>query len=398
MCKGMPISTLKNSNNSFVSTTLSILSVIGIVAVIYFAYYVFNNVDILKNKSALTADVYNGNADVYLNDTLLGKTPFSSKEITPGENKIKIKNGEREYNTQIDFISNNKNYVHNVAIFADLGTSAVFSSVQEFWFEKERSGDVLRVVSDPADARVFIDNTEVGKSPYSSNQLSEGDYDLRIDYPGYEAQAVRISIKKGYTLNMRFKLFPIPNPANITLLEGATGFYNISTDNQAVSSDTQSWVKAVIYWNRTRGLNIEGTGLNKEQVFDYFIDYKGNVFGPDGVLIADQNGLAILKDAKKGAYLGRTSDGTGVTQEAKTTVLNMNKQGLTGKKATVIETGTGWLRVRSTAGLGGTEIARVTVGQTYDVLEEPTPPTGWIKIKVSDTIQGFVSADFVKVI
>ncbi len=398
MCEDMPISTLKNSNSSFAGTLMSILSVIGIIAVIYFAYYVFTNVDILKNKSALTADVYNGNADVYLNDALLGKTPFSSKEITPGENKIKIKNGEREYNTQIDFISNDKNYVHKVGIFADLGTSAVFSSVQESWFEKGRSGDVLRVVSDPADARIFIDNTEVGKSPYSSNQLSEGEYDLRIDYPGYETQAVRVSIKKGYTSNIRFKLFPIPNPVNIALLEGATDFYNVSTDNQAISSDTQSWVKAIMYWNRTRGLNIEGTGQNKERIFDYFIDYKGNVFGPDGMLVADQDGLTALKDAKKGAYLGRVSDGSGITQEAKTAVLNMNKQELSGKKATVLETGTGWLRVRSAAGLNGTEIARVTVGQIYDVLEGPASPTGWIKIKVSDAIQGWVSTDYVKVI
>jgi hypothetical protein len=266
--------------------------------------------------------------------------------------------------------------------------------VQEFWFEKEKSGDVLRIVSDPADASVYIDNTQVGKSPYSSNQLSEGEYDLRIDYPGYETQTVRINIKKGYTLNVRFKLFPVPTAANITLLEGATGFYNITTDNQAISSDTQSWVRSIIYWNHTRGLTIESTGLNKEQVFDYFIDYKGNLFGADGVLISGQAGMQSLKDARKGAYLGRTSDGTGVTPEAKTTILNMNKQGLGGKKATVLETGTGWLRVRSTAGLGGAEVAKVNVGQVYDVLEEIT---GWVKIKVSETVQGYVSADFVKV-
>src|SRR5690348_10726576 len=104
MCKDMAISTLKNSNNSFASTVMSILSVIGIIAVIYFAYQVFTNFDVLKKKSALTVDVYNGNADVYLNDALLGKTPFSSKEIKPGENKIKIKSADREYSTQIDFI------------------------------------------------------------------------------------------------------------------------------------------------------------------------------------------------------------------------------------------------------------------------------------------------------
>ena len=68
--------------------------------------------------------------------------------------------------------------------------------------------------------------------------------------------------------------------------------------------------------------------------------------------------------------------------------------GIGGKKAKVVETGTGWLRVRDAAGLNGVEIARVTVGQEYQVLEETT---GWVKIKVSDTVQGWVSSDYVEV-
>ncbi len=393
----MPISSLNNTkpkSNIF----LYIITIVGLIVAIFFAGKFLQNVDAFKQKSALTVDVYNGSAEVFINNQSVGKTPFSSKDINPGDNNVKIKSGNREYNTQINFIPNDNKYIHNVGIFADLGTSDVFSSVQEFWFEKSKSGETLKVISDPANAAVFIDNAEVGKTPYSSEKLSEGEYDLRIDNPGYETQTARINIKKGYTLNIRVKLFPIPAPSAVNLLEGATDFYNISMDNQIVLADTQNWVNAVVYWNKTRGLNIAGTGLNKELVFDYFVDYKGNIFSSTGVIVTDPAATAALKEAKKGAYLGRVSDGQGITAEAKNAVLNLNSSaasaGGTGKKATVLNTGTGWLRVRDVAGLAGTEVAKVDVGKEYPVLEEGT---GWVKIKVSETVQGWVSADYVQV-
>jgi hypothetical protein len=404
----MAISTLTPTKTR-TSSFLYILMAVGLAAGIFFAFRFLQNADSFKKKSGLTADVYNGTAEVFINNQSVGKTPFTSESITPGENNVKIKSSNREYNSQINFIPNDNKYIHNVGIFADLGTSDVFSSVQEFWFERSRSGETLKVISDPANASVFIDNAEVGKTPYSSEKLSEGEYDLRIDFPGHETQTARINIKKGYTLNIRVKLFPIPAPTTINLLEGATDFYNLAMDNQVVLADTQNWVNAVIYWNKTRGLNISGTGLNKELVFDYFVDYKGNIFTGTGVLAKDAKTLESLKGAKKAGYLGRIADGPGITQEAKTAVLNMasttttpntttggttTTTTVTGKKATVLQTGTGWLRVRSSPGLNGAEVTKVNVGQTFDILEQSS---GWVKIKVSDTVQGWISAEFVSI-
>jgi uncharacterized protein YgiM (DUF1202 family) len=43
--------------------------------------------------------------------------------------------------------------------------------------------------------------------------------------------------------------------------------------------------------------------------------------------------------------------------------------------------------------LNGTEIARVNSGESYKILERGE---GWIKIKVSDTIEGWVSEAYVE--
>ena len=180
----------------------------------------------------------------------------------------------------------------------------------------------------------------------------------------------------------------MPAPSSVSAFQDSAGFYDLSSDNQAVTSDTKAWVDAILYWNKTRGINLEGMGINKENVFDYFVDYKGNLFSKTGDINPDK----WPSDMKKGAYLGRISDGQGLTKEAKEVFLKLSGGTIsTGKKALIKETGTGWLRVRDVPETG-VEVAKVDVGKTYAVLEEKT---GWIKIKVDDKIQGWVSATYV---
>ncbi len=49
--------------------------------------------------------------------------------------------------------------------------------------------------------------------------------------------------------------------------------------------------------------------------------------------------------------------------------------------------------MRNAPSVNGVELAKVNVGQTFDVLEEQS---GWVKIKVSDTITGWVSSMYVQ--
>ena len=119
------------------------------------------------------------------------------------------------------------------------------------------------------------------------------------------------------------------------------------------------------------------------------------MYGKDGSPILNTTGYDSLKEAQKGAYLTKSTDPAGLSQQAKETYDALTKVvGTSGKKATVKETGTGWLRVRDLAGLNGKELAKVNVGESFIVLEEQT---GWAKIKVSDTVQGWVSTDYVTI-
>lgn len=377
-------------NNTLVTIFVYILALAGVGLLIFFGGRFVKNFRNVRGKSAFLVEVLHGEAEVYLNDEFLGKIPFESEDIDSGDNKITVKSSSSAYEVTLSFMSNTQ-----VVVKRDLGVSETFSSGQNFWIEESDSNSVLSVITDPDGASVYVDNTEVGTSPYSSSDLSDGEYDLRVEAPGYETQTARIKIQKGYKLNSALKLFPVPVPVKVDLMEGSSTLYSASSENSLVTSDPQRWVKAILYWNETRGINLSGSGVNKDLVFDFFIDYEGRVSDSEGNLVpTEELATALPEGAERGVYLGRISEGSGLSEEAKISLETLGSVA-TGKKAKILETGTGWLRVRDVPGLEGQEVGRVDVGGEFSVLEESV---GWVKITVSSEVEGWVSSTYVEII
>ena len=113
-------------------------------------------------------------------------------------------------------------------------------------------------------------------------------------------------------------------------------------------------------------------------------------------MVAADKVSELITSTERGAYLGRLSDGETITSEATTALERLTGVApVTGSLAEILETGTGWLRVRDEPSLTGVEVAKATVGESYSVLE-----TGeeWFKIKIDETISGWVSATYVKLL
>ena len=62
-------------------------------------------------------------------------------------------------------------------------------------------------------------------------------------------------------------------------------------------------------------------------------------------------------------------------------------------KILILNTPTGFLRVRDDASLNGAEIARVNPGDTFDLVDEKS---GWFEIKLKDGKTGWISSDYAK--
>lgn len=63
------------------------------------------------------------------------------------------------------------------------------------------------------------------------------------------------------------------------------------------------------------------------------------------------------------------------------------------QKVVILQTPTGFLRVRDRASLNGSEIARVGPGEIYELVSEQT---GWFEVKLSDGKIGFISTQYAK--
>lgn len=61
------------------------------------------------------------------------------------------------------------------------------------------------------------------------------------------------------------------------------------------------------------------------------------------------------------------------------------------EKIIITETGTGWLRVRELASKNSKEVEKVTVGESYVLLEEEED---WYKIRVNEEVDGWISASY----
>jgi hypothetical protein len=392
----MAVSTIRGNHSPFSTALIYILGVLGVALTVFFGGELITNLTGMGTKSALMVDVQNGSAQVLINDEVIGDTPLEANNIKPGVNTVTVENETRQYQTEIKFLPSKNDTVYTVGIVRDLGVSDTFSSGQELWFDKEGSENTIRVISEPSEATVYIDGSEVGKPPFSSAAITNGDYELKVSKEGYESIITRINVQRGYTLNVSVKLFPFPVTPIVQMFEGSEGLYNISIDNPVVTSDTQAWVKGVIYWNTTRGINVDNVGLNKEKVFDYFIDYKGGIFDMNGKAVISEEDFQRLRDLERGAYLGMPSLGEGLTEEARQALEELSSSGVdvvTTKTATIKTTPLGWLRVREGPSTNSTELTRVDTGNTYNVLEETE---GWVKIRVSNTIDGWVSATYVE--
>jgi uncharacterized protein YgiM (DUF1202 family) len=60
-------------------------------------------------------------------------------------------------------------------------------------------------------------------------------------------------------------------------------------------------------------------------------------------------------------------------------------------KIIILQTPTGFLRVRSKPSTSETEVGRVTPGQTFTIIAEQD---GWFEITLADKTDGWVSSDY----
>lgn len=137
-------------------------------------------------------------ADVFIDGTLMGKTPYENKDLKVGEYKVELKTEENVWQGMVLTTAGTVSIINR-----DIAGSIASSSGEVLILKK---GKGVFLASTPQGADVEIDGKNYGKTPLLIPNLNQGEYSLLFSYPGYTKRQIRIILPPLMILNMNIDL------------------------------------------------------------------------------------------------------------------------------------------------------------------------------------------------
>ncbi|MDO8657930.1 MAG: PEGA domain-containing protein [Candidatus Levybacteria bacterium] len=273
----------------------------------------------------------------------------------------------------------------------------VFLIIQ-FYISKNSGKGALQVTSTPKSA-VYLNGKTIGQTPLCKCEMQDmipvGDYTLRLvpennSFPPFE-ERIKISKSVLTVVDRTFaggassegeiiSLTPLNNPKLLELLVvSIPDKAQILVDNNPVGNSP------LLLKNLTES--------------DHEVKIIKNGYKEKVVRIKTINGYKLVAEAFLGINQEVISISPTITPSVNpslslTPTPNL-KQNLSvtpvSPSVLILQTPTGFLRVRDGPSLSGTEIARVYPTETYELVSEQT---GWYKIKLKDGKTGWVSGQY----
>lgn len=148
----------------------------------------------------------NPSASVFLNDQLLGKTPYESK-YAAGDYTVKIipdetGSGLTSWQGQVKLTPSFLTYISR-----DLGTSELLSGGEIVTLEKISGSEAqIAVFATPDTATVSLDGQEKGVTPSSLRDVLPGEHDVAVSAVGFIGRTVRVQATSGYKVVIAFQM------------------------------------------------------------------------------------------------------------------------------------------------------------------------------------------------
>ncbi len=337
----------------------------GLVAAVYLS-------GAISQEAALSITSDPDSQTVYIDEQEVGTTPYFSDQLSAGDPVVRF----GDFNQKVRLTSGALTVVDWV-----LGPSEPFSAGHVVWFSESSTGTELLVISNPA-ADVFLNEELLGESPLSK-PVDVGEYDLEIKKDGYFSRKLKISIKEGFRLNVSANLSLNPfletaeelsSPSNnLTVLD-------LSSEQPLLSADPISWVRGAVFWS----------GRDEDETeYGFFLTSEGKLYDSSGSEVS----LDSLSKTSEKYTLGYLGINGSLTSSASKTLNSMSsKLYPPSPKVQILETGLGFLRVRSGPGVSYDEIGKATPGDKYTYLGKSGE---WFKINFNGQ-DGWVYSDYAK--
>lgn len=327
----------------------------------------------VSKNAALSVSSDPSGQKVILDNKEVGTTPFLSDQLEASNPVLSF----GDFNQKIRLTAGALTVVDWV-----LGPSETFSAGQVAWFSESSTGSELVVITRPV-AEVFLNGQSIGDAPLSKS-LEPGEYDLELKKDGYFSRSIKVSVKEGFRLNVSANLAfnPFPSePKQLSAPNSNLTVWDLSLSSSTLAGDAASWVAGAVFW---------APRLESPTEYHFFLTAEGKLYDATGSEVSLDSLLQISEKRTIG-YLGVSAEE--LSSAASATLSSLaSRLYPTPPQVQILDTGIGYLRVRSGPGKSYDEIGRATVGSKYTYLAQQS---GWYKIDFNGR-EGWVSADFAK--
>jgi hypothetical protein len=256
----------------------------------------------------------------------------------------------------------------------------IFAAVLLFLSQNKGKG-ALQVTSVPV-ANVYVDGKLLGKTPLCQCELKDmltvGDYTLRLVpisgvFEPFE-QKITIAPKVLTVVDRSFASQGLGSGSVINLVP--------LTDSKDMQLSVDSFPGgSQVYLDG----NLEGqTPLLLQNITDSDHELKLSKEGYEDKIVRIKTTPGYKLETL--VFLGINPDVAAATASSASA-----SAALPVAKIIILQTPTGFLRVRDQASLGGAEIGQVKPGETYPLLNEETD---WFQIKLSSSQSGWISSEY----
>ena len=230
--------------NKLVLLLVLILLFAGFVTVRFFVFDKQNEYGKLKITSS-------PGASVFINNMIIGKTPFEDK-YKIGEYLLKLipegtSTETASWNGKVMINKNALTYVNRELGSSDITSAGeIFSTSKMKKAPKNSAHGEIYVETEPQGAIVTLDNDEKGVAPLILSDVIKGDHELSVFMPGFFRRTQKINVDPGYTVNAAFKLAIDQSQASVkTTISDKNASDSATTGKKfvTISTNPQGWLR-----------------------------------------------------------------------------------------------------------------------------------------------------------
>ncbi len=224
---------------------LLLVLVVLFIGFVLIRFFVFDR----QNAYGRIKVVSSPGASVFINNAIIGKTPFEDK-YKVGEYLLKLipegtSTETASWNGKVTVFKNALTYVNR-----ELGSSDITSAGEIFTTQKmssppkDKNYGEIYIETEPQGAIITLDNDEKGIAPLILQDVLRGDHEISVFMPGFFRRTQKINVDPGFRVNASFKLAIDQSQTSVsTTPKEATESAKPGTEYVIIDENPQGWLR-----------------------------------------------------------------------------------------------------------------------------------------------------------